>query len=138
VRLKRKGSPAKFSWQTILTLRVAAPLRDRFDLELQAHKASFAAWHQQVGTHSFITLWGKSLALLPGGQWSLVETKAPTRGEDSLVVRLGLHLSVIRAGFARLSAAEEQLNLFRLPTAQSTTQAAPPRGSARVGERRVA
>jgi len=41
VRPKAKGSPAQFSWQTVLVLRIAVLLREDFHLELQAHKSSF-------------------------------------------------------------------------------------------------
>src|SRR4029450_10411018 len=41
IRPKSKGSPARYTWQTILVLRVALTLRERFHVELQAHKPLF-------------------------------------------------------------------------------------------------
>ena len=67
VRPKRKGCPAKFSWQTVLLLRIAVLLKDQFNLELESHKASFAALRKELRSRSFIALWGQRLALHPGG-----------------------------------------------------------------------
>lgn len=39
---KGHGSPARYCWQTILLLRLAVTLRDRFKLELQAHRDLFS------------------------------------------------------------------------------------------------
>ena len=55
---KVKGSPAKFSWRTIWTLRIAVSLRQRFNLELQAHKASCWRLRGELETKSFDTLPG--------------------------------------------------------------------------------
>jgi DNA-binding transcriptional MerR regulator len=48
VRPKSQGSPAKYSWQTILLLRVAATLRGSFHLELQAHRQVFASLRRDL------------------------------------------------------------------------------------------
>jgi hypothetical protein len=115
-RPKRKGSPAKFSWQTILVLRVAVLLRDQFSLELQAHKASFANLRRQLRSQSFIALWGKRLALGPDGTWSFLDNDAPASERDTLLITLDPHLLVLRDGFALPDASEErQLDLFSLP-----------------------
>ena len=45
---KGKGSPAGFTWQTILLLRIAVTLRDRFHLELQPHRSLFASLRRLV------------------------------------------------------------------------------------------
>ena len=42
VKPKGHGAPARYSWQTILLLRLAVTLRDRFKLELQAHRDLFS------------------------------------------------------------------------------------------------
>lgn len=52
VRPKRKGSPAKFGWQTVLVLRIAVLLRDCFNLELQANRTSFASLKKELGEPS--------------------------------------------------------------------------------------
>lgn len=115
-RPKSKGSPAKFSWQTILVLRVAVLLRDQFSLELQAHKAAFADLRTQLRAQSFIALWGNRLALGPGGTWSFVDDDAPLSGVDALLIAFDPHLLVLRDGFALPGASEEgQPDLFSLP-----------------------
>lgn len=115
-RPKRKGSPAKFSWQTVLVLRVAVLLRDQFSLELQAHKASFANLRILLRSQSFIALWGKRLALGPCGTWSLLDNDAWVPEPDALLITLDPHLLVLRDGFALPGASEErQLDLFSLP-----------------------
>jgi hypothetical protein len=115
-RPKTKGSPAKFSWQTILVLRVAVLLRDQFSLELQAHKTSFDNLRRQLRSQSFIALWGKRLALGPDGIWSLLDNTVAAPKEDVLLISLDPHLFALRDGFALPSASDEhQLDLFSLP-----------------------
>jgi hypothetical protein len=115
-RPKRKGSPAKFSWQTILVLRVAVLLRDQFRLELQSHKVSFANLRRHLRSQSFIALWGKRLALGSGGTWSILDSDGPVPGPDALLITLDPHLLVLRDGFALPDSSEVgQLDLFALP-----------------------
>jgi hypothetical protein len=76
VRPKGKGSPARFSWQTILVLRIAVLLRDQFSLELQAHKVSFDKLRKALRSKSFIALWGQRLALQGDGAWSFLDESA--------------------------------------------------------------
>lgn len=119
VRPKQKGSPAKFSWQTILTLRVAVFLRDRFGLELQSHKESFADLKKELLAKSFIELWGRRLVLSPGGTWSFIEELAPVPQGDMILLQLDPHLEVLRDGFSipNVVTAPGQLDLFSLPGA---------------------
>ena len=125
VRPKKKGSPAKFSWQTILILRIAVLLRDRFNLELEAHKASFASLKKELRTKSFIALWGQRLALNSDGSWMLVEADIASLEEDVLLIRLDPHLQVLRDGFALPDAAgtSGQLDLFSLPNVHRSQSA---------------
>lgn len=117
VRPKGKGSPAKFSWQTILVLRIAVILRDQFSLELQAHKASFDELRKSLQSKSFIALWGQRLALRGDGAWSFLETSDPVPEADVLLINLNPHLRVLRDGFALPDAATQsgQMDLFSLP-----------------------
>lgn len=113
----RKGSPAKFSWQTILVLRVAVLLRDQFSLELQAHKAAFADLRKLLRSQSFIALWGKRLALRPGRTWAFLDGADAIPANDALLIALDPHLAILRDGFALPGASEErQLDLFSLPS----------------------
>jgi len=134
VRPKGKGSPAKFSWQTILILRIVVLLRDSFSLELHAHKASFARLQKELRARSFIALWGRRLALDAAGAWSLVEKDDPGPTGDLLLVELDPHLRVLRDRFALPDAAASagQLDLFSLPAVQAR------RRDARSGVARLA
>ena len=120
VRPKGKGSPARFSWQTILTLRVAVLLHDRFSLALQSHKPSFARLRTILGAQSFIGLWGKRLVIGAAGHWTLIDVDARIGDDDALVIGLDPHLAVLRDGFALPAATgDDQLDLFTLPAVRS-------------------
>ena len=135
-RPKQKGSPAKFSWQTILVLRVAVLLRDQFSLELQAHKAAFADLRKLLRSQSFIALWGKRLALGPGGTWAFLDDADSAPEADALLITLNPHLAVLRDGFALPGASEErQLDLFSLPTVHANQRLK--RGTQHVPDRRA-
>ena len=112
---KSQGSAAQYGWQTILMLRLAVTLRDRFHLQLQAHQALFASLRRGLPGRSFIALWDKALALHGGDDWSLVENAAaePLR-QDALLVLLNPHLAVLSEGFAlpKPGGATGQLDLF--------------------------
>lgn len=117
VRPKQQGSPAKFSWQTILVLRIAVALRDRFHLELQAHRDLFAGLRNELRSRSFVALWGQSLALGGDGAWTFIDDAGPIPNDDTLLIRLDSHLRVLSVGFALPdpATAPGQLDLFSLP-----------------------
>lgn len=139
VRPKQKGSPAKFTWQTILVLRVAVLLRDQFAIELQAYKATFANLRKALKSTSFIGLWGRRLALAPQGVWFFLDEGTPTLGVDALVIHLDCHLAVIRDGFflPDAAAAAGQFDLFSLPAMHGKARTQYQR-SAAIGRRRSA
>ena len=115
VRPKSQGSPAKYTWQTILLLRIAVILRNRFHLELQAHRNIFANLRRELRGISFVMLWGKSLAIHDGGYWSLRDPmdSVPPEG-DMLLIKLDPHLQVLSVSFAlpNPSSIPSQLDLF--------------------------
>lgn len=117
IRPKQQGSPAKFSWQTILVLRIAVTLRDRFHLELQAHRRLFTSLRKELRSKSFIARWGQSLVVSGGGNWTLVDNEDTFPCDDVLVVRLDPHLKALSAGFAlpTPASAPNQFDLFSLP-----------------------
>lgn len=115
IRPKGKGTPAKFSWQSVLVLRVAVLLRDQFNVELQAHKMSFEGLRKMLHENSFLNLWGSRLVLHSGGAWSLIEADSLNVGGDGILIALDPHLVVLRDGFALPDASEGQLDLFSLP-----------------------
>ena len=112
---KGKGSPAGFTWQTILLLRIAVTLRDRFHLELQPHRCLFASLKAVLRRTSFLGLWGKTLALRGGSDWTLVDQAETTPlNEDAVIIRLDPHLEALSIGFAlpRPMRSPGQLELF--------------------------
>lgn len=124
VRPKRKGSPAKYTWQTILVLRLAVTLREQFHIELQAHKGLFDALRRDLRTKSFIALWGQSVALVGGNRWTLLDdADAQPPADDVLLLRLKPHLEVLSAGFALPgpAAAFGQFDLFPLRAVSGQT-----------------
>lgn len=127
VRPKGKGSPAQFSWQTILVLRVAILLRERFKLELQAHKASLAGLRKVLRANSFIALWGQRIALSSSGVWSLVDGAGQAPENDALLIHLDPHLRVLADGFALpdVTSTAAQLDLFSLPNMHDRASARP-------------
>jgi hypothetical protein len=139
VRPKGKGSPAKFSWQTVLILRIAALLRDQFKLELQAHKASFARLRRELHRKSFISLWGQRLSLSAEG-WTLTEDSSPLPQDDILLVRLDPHLEILRDGFALADtlSGRSQLELFSLPNLHGAKHGAGTGEMAQARQRRSA
>ena len=140
VRPKAKGSPAQFSWQTVLVLRIAVLLRADFHLELQAHKSSFRRLRTTLRSTSFIALWGRRLALTPGGLWTIVDGDDAT-ARSILLVDLDPHLSVLRDGFALADASVTagQLDLFTLPNVSGRSASrARPKMAAADRERRTA
>jgi hypothetical protein len=116
VRPKGHGSPAQYTWQTILMLRLAAVLHEHFHVELQAHRKLFTKLRQGLHGMSFPGLWGKSLALYGGEQWALLDDQSESEeaAKDAIVLRLDPHLEVLSAGFALPNASPSagQLELF--------------------------
>lgn len=114
VKPKGHGSPARYSWQTILLLRLAVVLRDRFKLELHAHRDLFAELGASLAGTSFLSLWGKSLALYGGVKWDLIDPRdngAVT--DDCIVLRLDPHLQQLSDSFSLPKPAMTgQLQLF--------------------------
>lgn len=114
VKPKGHGSPARYSWQTILLLRLAIVLRDRFKMELHAHRQLFAELSAGLARTSFLSLWGKSLALYGGAKWGVVDPR--DEGvviDDCIVLCLDPHLQQLSESFALPKpAAFGQLQLF--------------------------
>lgn len=114
VPAKRQGSPAKFSWQTVLVLRVAKVLRNAFHFELQAHVVFFKELRNTLANCSFITLRNKAIILQSNSDWEIVDVAGALPPSDAFVIHLNPHLEVLATGFAlpypTLSAG--QLDLF--------------------------
>ena len=131
VRPRKKGSPAQYSWQTVLILRIAVALRTQFHVELQAHKSVFDGLRAALRQRSFISLWGKRLAVAGNGDWSFTEgTIEDVAIDDAMFIHLDPHLEVISAGFAlpHPQSTLGQLDLFPVQIAAQSTPASEPAG----------
>lgn len=101
VQNRGRGSPAQYGWQTILQLRLAALLKDRFHLELHAHRGLFQQMHEVLAGTSFLKLWGASLAIYDTKRWEMLEgEEVGLVDADAIVIQLNPHLEVLAAEFA--------------------------------------
>jgi hypothetical protein len=101
VKPKGHGSPARYSWQTILLLRLAVVLRDRFRLELQAHRDLFTALGAGLARVSFLSLRGQALVLTGGSRWSLANIRDEgLAADDCIVLQLDPHLNQLSQAFS--------------------------------------
>nr|WP_313895124.1 MerR family transcriptional regulator [Burkholderia pseudomallei] len=114
VKAKGHGSPAHYSWRTILLLRLAVVLRERFKLELHAHRDLFAEIGAGLARTSFLSLWGKSLALYGDAKWELIDPRDDSAlADDCIVLRLDPHLQQLSDSFSLPKPATAgQLQLF--------------------------
>jgi hypothetical protein len=101
IQNRGRGSQAQYGWQAILLLRVALLLKDRFHVELHAHRGLFAALRQALGATSFLKLWGTSVAIYDCETWELIDAEAAGQmTADAIIVHLDPHLTVLAAEFA--------------------------------------
>jgi hypothetical protein len=110
---QKRGSEARFSWQTLLVLRLAVVLRTRFHVELQAHRELLASARRLLRDASFPGLWGGTLAIygLTRCQLFSARTPLPSSEEDVILLRLNRHLEALSQGFG-LPEPISQLSLF--------------------------
>lgn len=109
---KGRGFPARYSWRTVLLLRVAVVLKEEFRVELQAHRDLFATIRGELIGFSFPALWGLALALHAMRRCEVIDPQVPVAKDGNvLVVHLGPHLEVLSVGFG-ISEPMPQLPLF--------------------------
>jgi hypothetical protein len=112
VPAQKRGSEAKFSWQTVLLLRLAVVLRTRFHVELQAHRELLIAGRKLLDGASFPALWDTMLAVYDLRRCELLPARATVAAEeDAILLRLNRHLEVLSQGFGLLNPVS-QLQLF--------------------------
>lgn len=100
VKPKGHGSPARYSWQTILLLRIAVVLRDRFKLELQAQRALFSDMATELAQLRISSLYGKVLTVRGGKRWKLVDpADLAILGGDFIAIDLESHLELLAKEF---------------------------------------
>lgn len=94
-----KGTQARFAWQTVLVLRVAAQLRTQFHVELKGLGEALAHAQQCLRGRSFIALADHVLVLDATGTIDVVALAALKVHEASLlVVPLDPHLNALAMG----------------------------------------
>jgi len=101
IKPKGQGSPARYSWQTILLLRLALVLHDRFKLELQAHRELFADMASTFARTPFRSLWSKALVLQGDQRCRILERdELIATSEDCIVLTLDPHLTQLAEAFS--------------------------------------
>ena len=109
------GRPALYSWKTVLLLRIAVVLRQRFRIELQAHKDLLHALRDLFSGVPFQSLRGCVLALRAmehGELFSEGMVRVGGSDPDTLFLGLDPHLDVLETEFAPQDQSG-QLPLFR-------------------------
>ena len=117
---QKRGSEAKFSWQTVLLLRLAVVLRTHFHVELQPHRELLRATRKLFDGASFPALWGMSLAIYDLRRCELLSARAIVSAEeDAVLLRLNRHLEILSQGFG-IAEPLIQLPLFPVLPVRST------------------
>ena len=94
------GSSAWYSCQTILLLWIADIRCEYFRLELKIYRGIIEGLRSDQQKASFVTMWGKGVAIYAPDGWRLCDLKADLDiAQDVLFIRLDPHLEVIAAGF---------------------------------------
>lgn len=114
VQNRGRGSPAQYSWQTILLLRIASTLRDRFHIELHAQRRLFGSLREALDRMSFLKLWGSRLAIYDSESWELIDADLERALQsEAIIIQLDPHLVILAAEFAMPSPIPTgQLELF--------------------------
>lgn len=82
-------------------------------MELHAHRDLFTALREGLVSVSFLSLWGRSLALYGGTEWRLIDPRDEAAGaEDCIALRLDPHLQQLSDSFALPKPAAAQFQLF--------------------------
>jgi hypothetical protein len=101
VPARGKGSQARYSWQTVLALRLAGVLRDQFKVELQAHRELLVKMQGELAGKSFPALRGCVMALYGSAAVELCAPGERSQHFDANVLLLPLepHLEALSSEF---------------------------------------
>lgn len=106
------GSRAKFAWQTVLLLRLAVVLRERFHIELQAHRDLLSELGARLARISFPALRDCALVIQAGSAFDVLPLgEVRSKCGDMLIVELDPHLDVLSIEFGLVEPVR-QLTLF--------------------------
>jgi hypothetical protein len=101
IQRRGRGSPAQYDWQALLLIRIAALLKERFHIELHAHRGLFGAMREALRGISFLRLWGRAIAIYGANNWELLDVSAVGAVvADAIIIRLDPHLAVLATEFA--------------------------------------
>jgi MerR HTH family regulatory protein len=109
-----KGTRSRFSWQTVLVLRLATVLKQEFHIELQARRDLLGGLQRELAGRSFPSLWSVSVIVDAEGRWQLssADDRPGAASEKGfLVLPLAPHLRILSTGFG-LADTPRQLPLF--------------------------
>lgn len=94
------GSRALYSWQTVLLLRLAVVLREKFHVELTSHKSLFLGLAKMLKNYSFPALYDSILVIMPGGEFRLYQCREYSGVScDALVINMNPHLEILSSEF---------------------------------------
>lgn len=126
----KRGSEAKFSWQTVLLLRLAVVLRKRFQVELHAHREVLSSARDLLQGVPFPALWGRTLVIYDLARCELLSARdLVPADQDAVLLRLDDHLYVISNGLG-IAEPVAQLPLFAaVPVGSGDPSGADPRSA---------
>ena len=112
VPASRRGQQAQFGWQTVLLLRLAVVMRNRFHVELQVHRSLLLYARELLNGRSFPGLWNHRIAIFGLDSCALLDGNEPLpHDQDVILLRLNAHLEALSKGFG-VSEPITQLPLF--------------------------
>ena len=116
---QKRGCEARFSWQTVLLLRLAAVLRTRFHVDLQAHRSLLTEVRARLDGATLSSLQGMILVIYDVSKCALVSSVSALNTEDDVILlRLNQHLEALSVRFGYR---EEIVQLPLFPSAQFPT-----------------
>ncbi|WP_425909817.1 MerR family transcriptional regulator [Nitrobacter sp. TKz-YC02] len=109
-----KGTQARFSWQTVLVLRLALVMKQDFHIELHPHRESFSELQKLFHGKAFPGLWDRVVLLRERAQLAIAKPSEMTFPADETVIVMPLapHLRALMTGFG-VPMPTQQMPLFR-------------------------
>lgn len=113
VPARGKGTQSRFSWQTLLLLRLAGAMKTQFHIELEAYRDRLATLQNKLASLPFHSLWDFSL-VVTGTEPPMLRSPGDIEFDSDqplLVMGLRPHLDAIMHGFG-IAEPIAQLPLF--------------------------
>lgn len=97
---KGKGTQARYSWQSLLLLRVCAALKTQIHVELSAYRNDIKTLQDQINNRSFHSLWNETVIFGPSKPFVMELRQVPefTFDKPYVLVLLRPHLQIIKGG----------------------------------------